>query len=135
MNVDIVKLVRDSMEKLGCSQLVDENLDAHSPICLRFNSVPDMCVECEDERIKIWSKLDYRGDHQFSAAAADLLGYLAPRSSPHFVVQRPLIALVDESLLLHGQLEPQCAEGADAFAEALETFYEDLCVVNEILTR
>jgi len=135
MNVDIVKLVRDSMEKIGCSSLVAEHLDAHSPICLRFNSVPDMCIECEDERIRVWSKLDYRGDHQLSGTAADLLGYLMPRSSPCFVTQRPLLSLVSDELLLQGQLEPTCTYDADVFAQALETFYEDLCAVNEILAR
>ncbi|KVT54027.1 hypothetical protein WK55_22090 [Burkholderia ubonensis] len=135
MNIDIVKLVRDSMERMGCANLVDEHLDGHSPICLGFGSVPDMFVECEPERIKIWSKLDYRGDQHLSNAAPDLLGYLMPRLSSQFVNQRPLLSLIDEELILHGQLDDQCAGDVEAFTDALELFYEDLCAIHEILSR
>lgn len=135
MNIDMVKLVRDSMALLGCSNLVDEKLDGHSPIRLSFNSVPDMYVQCEDEHIRIWSKLEFSGDLQLSNAASDLLGYLMPRVSEHFVVRRPLLSLVDEELLLHGQVEDMCGYDVEAFTEALQSFYEDLCAVNEILTR
>ncbi|KVM73933.1 hypothetical protein WJ60_06365 [Burkholderia ubonensis] len=135
MNVDVVALIRESMEKMGCGHTLAEDLDAHSPICIRFESMPAMYVEEKDGHITLWSKLNYTGYDQVSRTAVDLLDYLLPRGSEIFVGSRPLLSLVEESLLLHGRIEDRFALDIDEFSRAMEAFYEDLCAITEILDR
>ncbi|MGY4730893.1 InvB/SpaK family type III secretion system chaperone [Burkholderia pyrrocinia] len=135
MNIDVVMLVKESMEKMGCGSAIAGELDAHSPICITFHSLPEMFVEYEDGYVTIWSKLNYTGESQLSRAAFDLLSYLMPRGSDVFVCRRPMLSIVDESLLLHGRVEGSFCANSDEFTQALEAFYEDLCAVNEILER
>jgi type III secretion system chaperone len=57
LSIDIVQLVKEAMQKLGCGSAVDDSIDPHSPICISLNSLSDMFVEVEDERVVLWSKL------------------------------------------------------------------------------
>lgn len=135
MNIDVVRLVRESMEKMGCGSVIDGELDAHSPICLSFHSMPAMYVETEDDNVRMWSKLNYNGGNHLTGAAADLLEYLLPRGSDMFACRRPILSIVDDDLLLHGQVEERYLADAEMFTQAMEAFYEDLCAVSEILER
>ena len=45
MNVDVVMLVKQSMEKMDCGSAIAGELDAHAPICITFHSIPEMFVE------------------------------------------------------------------------------------------
>ncbi|WP_323117696.1 InvB/SpaK family type III secretion system chaperone [Burkholderia alba] len=135
MNVDVVMLVRESMEKMGCGEALADEFDAQAPVCIAFHSMPEMFVERDDERVTIWSRLGYAGESQLARCAFDLLAYQMPRGSDAFASRRPLLSLVDDALILHGRVEPPYLADADRFTEALETFYADLCAVNEILER
>jgi hypothetical protein len=135
MNVDVVMLVKECMEKMGCGSAIAGELDAHSPICISFRSMPEMYVEREDDKVTLWSKLNYAGSDHIARAAPDLLAYLLPRGSDVFACRRPLLSIVDDSLLLHGRVEERFLDDVNSFTQALEAFYEDLCAVNEILER
>jgi hypothetical protein len=135
MNVDIVALVKASMEKMGCGHALAHNLDAHSPICIAFRTMPEIFVEQECEHVKIWSMLNYCGESQLARAAFDLLSYPMPHSQDIFTCGRPVLSRVNDTLLLFGRVEPRYLSDADLFTQALESFYEDLCVVSEILKR
>ncbi|VVE36965.1 Surface presentation of antigens protein SpaK [Pandoraea horticolens] len=135
MNTDIVRLVQESMEKMGCGDAVAGKLDAHSPICIGFHSMPEMYVELDNGNVVFTSQLDYRGAAQLERVAVDLLGYLLPRGSDVFVCRRPLLSLVDNDLLLHARVEERFTENPDTFTQAMEAFYEDLCAISEILGR
>src|SRR5260370_17481920 len=100
MNVDVVMLVRQCMEKMGCGSAIAGELDAHSPICISFRSMPEMYVEREDDKVTLWSKLNYAGSDHVSRAAPDLLGYLLPRGSDVFACRRPLLSRAHPTLLL-----------------------------------
>ncbi|AOJ73541.1 MULTISPECIES: hypothetical protein [Burkholderia] len=135
MNVDVVMLVKESMDKMGCSNAITGELDAHAPICIAFHSMPEMFVEREDEHVTLWSRLDYSGESQLARCAFDLLTYQMPRGSDMFASRRPLLSLVDDELILHGRVEPHYLADTDRFIEALELFYEDLCAINGILEQ
>ncbi|AOJ10158.1 hypothetical protein [Burkholderia mayonis] len=135
MNVDVVMLVKQSMEKMDCGNAIAGELDAHAPICIAFHSMPEMFVERDDEHVTIWSRLDYSGESQLARCAFDLLAYQMPRGSDVFASRRPLLSIVDDALMLHGRVEPRCLADAEGFTEALETFYADLCAISEILAR
>ncbi|OJA86345.1 hypothetical protein [Burkholderia ubonensis] len=135
MNIDIVMLIKESMEKMGCSEMVDRELDPHSPICIGFQSLPEMFVECEDEHVTLWSRLVYSGESQLARCAYDLLTYLMPHGSDIFVCRRPVLSLAEDTLLLHGRVEPTYLADAGRFTEVLEAFYEHLCAISEILER
>ncbi|KVD78010.1 hypothetical protein WS62_29745 [Burkholderia sp. ABCPW 14] len=135
MNVDVVTLVKESLDKMGCGSAIAGELDVHSPICIDFNAMPSMYVEAEGDKVTLWATLDYAGNAQLSRAASDLLEFMLPRGSEIFVCRRPLLSLVDDSLVLHARVEDDFLADADTFMKALEAFYEDLCGVFEILER
>ncbi|KVP66710.1 hypothetical protein WJ92_33525 [Burkholderia ubonensis] len=135
MNVDVVMLVKQSMEKMDCGSAIAGELDAHAPICIAFHSIPKMFVEHDGEHLTIWSRLGCPGESQLARCAFDLLAYQLPRGSDAFASRRPLLSLVDDTLMLHGRVEPRCLADAEGFTEALETFYADLCAIHEILAR
>ncbi|CAJ6374272.1 type III secretion system protein BsaR [Burkholderia pseudomallei] len=135
MNVDVVMLVKESMEKMDCGNAIAGELDAHAPICIAFHSIPEMFVERDGEHVTIWSRLGCAGESQLARCAFDLLAYQLPRGSDAFASRRPLLSFVDDALVLHGRVEPRCLADAEGFTEALETFYADLCAVSEILAR
>jgi len=135
MNIDIVKLVKGCMEQLGCSEMVQGELDAHSPICIGFHAVPDIYVEQQGERVMLWSRLQAASRNQLEQAAPDLLNYFLPRGGESFVCRRSLLSLVDEELILHAVLEERALEEVEPFTQAIEMFFEDLCAVHEMLAR
>ncbi|ONC26350.1 hypothetical protein AQ914_04520 [Burkholderia pseudomallei] len=135
MNLDIVKLVRDCMEKIGCASAVAGELDPHSPICIGFQSLPDIYVEQEGEHVLLWSVLPYAGPEQLSRVAADIVAYFLPKDSEMFFCRRPLLSIVDEKLMLHATVQPDYLAGAEQFASALEFFFENMCAVNEMLSQ
>jgi Invasion protein B family len=89
LSIDIVQLVKEAMQKLGCGSAVDDSIDPHSPICISLNSLSDMFVEVEDERVVLWSKLPYGGEAHLSCVAVDLIGHFLPRKSPAFISAVP----------------------------------------------
>jgi len=135
MNVDVVELVKASMENMGCGSAVAHGLDAHSPICIAFRTMPEIFVEQEGEHVKIWSTLNYSGESQLARAAFDLLTYPTARGLEIFACGRPVLSVVNDTLLLLGRVEPRYLGDVVLFTQALESFYEDLCVVSEILAR
>jgi hypothetical protein len=135
VNIDIVKLVRGAMEKIGCGSVVDADMDAHSPICISLKSLPEMFVEAEDDCITLWSKLNCAGETHLARVSADLVGYFAPRQSPAFVCRRTVLTLTDDGLVLHGVIKPAYLQEIERFVEALEIFFADLCATHEMLAQ
>jgi hypothetical protein len=101
LSIDIVQLVKEAMQKLGCGSAVDDAIDPHSPICISLNSLSDMFVEVEDDQVMFWSKLAYGGEAHLSRVAVDLIGHFLPKRSPAFICLRPLLTATEDGLLLH----------------------------------
>ncbi|KVN98515.1 hypothetical protein WJ69_34225 [Burkholderia ubonensis] len=135
MIIDIVKLVRDAMEKIGCGSAVDAEMDAHSPICISLKSLPEMFVEVQDESVLLWSKLDCAGEAHLARVAADLVGYFVPRQSAAFVCRRSLLSLTEDCMALHAVVKADYLSNTEKFVEALEIFFADLCATHEILAQ
>lgn len=135
MNINIAQLVKDSMERLGCGERVAGDLDAHSPICIGFHAVPDIHIEQQGERVRLWSRLPEVGEQGMAQAAPDLLAYFLPRGGASFVCRRPLLSMVEGELILHAVLEEQALGDVEPFTLAIEMFFEDVSAVSEILAR
>lgn len=135
MNIDIAQLVKDSMERLGCGERVAGDLDAHSPICIGFHDVPDIHIELQGERVRLWSRLQEVSEHGVAQAAPDLLAYFLPRGGTAFVCRRSLLSMVEGELILHAVLEEDAVQDVEPFMQAIETFFEDVSTVSEILAR
>lgn len=135
MNVDIVQLVRDCMEQIGCGSAVDADIDPHSPICISLKSLPDLFVEMQDEQVILWSKLSYGGEAHVSRMAPDLAAHFLPRDTAVFVCRRPVLTTLDDALLLHAAVRPEYLGESEKFVQALEAFFEDLCATHEMLAQ
>jgi len=135
MNIDLVQLVRDGMEKIGCGSAVDDEIDPHSPICISLVSLPDMFVELDDSQVMLWSRLPYTGPNQLAPLASDILNYLLPRNLAMFVCRRSVLTLDDDGLMLHAVVHPDYLADAEKFVQALEGFFEDLFSIHEIMSQ
>lgn len=135
MNVDVVQLVKESLEKMGCGSAISGELEQNSSICIAFQSLPSMYVERDDEHVTLWSRLDYEGESQLARAAVDLLNYRMSTASDVFAGRQPILLMVEDVPHLYGRIEEAYLSDSDMFIQALEAFYEDLCAISEILAR
>ncbi|SDV46274.1 InvB/SpaK family type III secretion system chaperone [Chitinasiproducens palmae] len=135
MNIDLPELVKAALRFMGCDHAIGDDLDAHSPICISLNAVPDILIETRDQYCLLWSEMRDIGEEAVLAVSADLFAYLLPLNSALFVERRPVLSILEGRLILHAALTATALQNEEAFAEALENFYADLCAVVDILAK
>lgn len=130
MEIDIAKLVRESLRAGGCDESLLNNFDSHSTIALEFDGSPGILVSVVDNLVVIWSQICDFSFHVIMQVADKLLELLLEPAG-YSITGQLQIANEENATVLKCVVDERYLNES-MFGEVLENFYLSLlkfCVV------
>ncbi|POT59506.1 hypothetical protein C3432_01930 [Citrobacter amalonaticus] len=130
--VELVKILKEALDYLGCDPSIIADIDHHSTIELTFDSSPTLLISFVDDNVILWSQL--------APVNPDVLVACAPRIIESLVAEYQWAANGQLHLVagaewyeLRAIVNPEFMENGERFGIALESFFEIMKGYYEVL--
>lgn len=133
---DIAELLKSALQTLGHDGLIPDDWDTHSTISIDFRDRPSINITVgESQAVTLWAVLGEYSEPVITQTAAALMVHQLRASSEQFSAGQPAITKSDVNLELVAVVQPVAMESAENLSAALETFFDHMGPVHDILTK
>lgn len=121
--VDLVKILKEALDYLGCDPSILSDIDHHSTIELTFDDSPRLLISFIDGNVILWCQLVPVNPNLLIQCASQIIEPLVAEYSWASTAQLQLIA-GPEWYELRTVVDPAYMESGEKFGIALESFFE-----------
>lgn len=132
MNKDIIQLIKDALNHMGCPLSVMSKIDANAPIVFSFNNGIVMNLSTTNDAIWLWSPIADYSEKLITQNGAKFLE-LIMRPYPFFVTGKVQLSNESGKLMLQGLVNEDSLEKAAYFAAALQVFFDTAFKLQQVI--
>jgi len=132
MNRDIIQLIKDALNHMGCPLSVMSKIDANAPIVFSFNNGVVMNLSTTNDAIWLWSPIADYSEKLIAQNGAKFLE-LIMRPYPFFVTGKMQLSTEGGKLMLQGLVNEESLEKAAYFAAALQVFFDTAFKLQQVI--
>ncbi|KNC09806.1 hypothetical protein AC791_14390 [Klebsiella sp. RIT-PI-d] len=121
--IDLVEILKEALDYLGCKPSIISNIDHHSTIELTFESSPALLISFVDDNVVLWCQLVPVNPNVLVQCAPNIIEALIAEYEWAMNSQLQLVA-GSESYELRTVVNPDFMESGEKFAIVLESFFE-----------
>lgn len=132
MNKDIIQLIKDALNHMGCPLSVMSKIDANAPIVFSFNNGIVMNLSTTNDAIWLWSPIADYSEKLITQNGAKFLE-LIMRPYPFFVTGKVQLSNESGKLMLQGLVNEESLEKAAYFAAGLQVFFDTAFKLQQVI--
>ena len=132
MQKDVVKLIRETLQYMGCDPGVVGNISGRSPVVFNFNNELTLHLSMEAGNKLLWTEIGEYSEHLMDQCGAKILRLLL-ESFPCFVTRKLFLTHTHGRLYLQADIDEAALESAQTFATALQLFFERAVMARQIV--
>ncbi|WP_230350800.1 hypothetical protein [Lelliottia sp. WAP21] len=121
--IELVKILKEALDNLGCDPSIITDIDHHSTIELTFDASPTLLISRVDDNVIVWCQLVPVNPNLLIQCAPNIIEYLVAEYEWAANAQLNLVA-GPEYYELRAILNPEFLEDGIKFSLALESFFE-----------
>lgn len=121
--IDLVKILKEALDYLGCQPSIISNIDHHSTIELTFEASPALLISFVDENVVLWSQLVPVNPNVLIQCAPNIIEPLIAEYEWAINSHLSLVA-GNEAYELRAIINPEFLQSGERFGIALESFFE-----------
>ncbi|OON41067.1 hypothetical protein BTJ39_03610 [Izhakiella australiensis] len=132
MNIDLVPLLKEALDILGCDSSIIRDIDHHSTIELELEGFPSLLISQQDDKAILWSKLAEYHQQKLLAGAEQII---EPLITLYPWATNGQIQLIenDNFFELRAPLSEAVLTDSQEFANALVAFFRLLELFHQVL--
>lgn len=121
--IDLVKILKEALDYLGCDPSIISDIDHHSTIELTFDSSPTLLISFVENNVVMWSQLVPVNTDLLLLRASEIIEPLVAEYEWAANTQLQLVA-GSEYYELRAILNPDFMHSGEKFGTALESFFD-----------
>lgn len=130
--VDIAKLVKETLDEMGCGEKVGCALDSHSIICIMLNDGVEIAIENTPNGVMFSSVFGDVSKAMLDHLSAQLFRFSMENSVDYFVFGKSIISVTNEMIGIFALLSASSLD-VSRFKAALGLFFRDIQLAKSIL--
>lgn len=143
MNYNVVELLKGCLHDFKRDDLITDNLDHHSTITIDIEKRPSINITDQDGTVVLWATMTSVDNPHISLeemlykvmqASEAILELQLEASYELFSVGQPALCKGKDKLELCAALQPACFESKEAFGAALESFFNHMVKVHDMIS-
>lgn len=132
-NTDIVSLVRQALQDMGCANKVDDALSPHLPICINFRDGSEIRIDTGIDGVRFVAPMPSVTEAVLTHASTLMATFLLRSPNPLFSPCRPVVVCYEDTLSLQARLAVD-AQMMPGFRDALEYFFDEMRALLQIVS-
>lgn len=131
-NRNLPEIVKQALIHIGCDPSLIGDLDPHAPIELSFEDVPNIYIECDEDKVWFKSFLGVHSNEKIANCAEKLFSSVI---EPFHWTEGNVVAMVmeNDNLALKANVKDSVLVDQNHFAEAMADFYQKVSDTNKII--
>ncbi|PPU95106.1 hypothetical protein [Xanthomonas albilineans] len=131
-DIDIVSLVRQVLQEIGCADKMDDAVSPHLPLCINLRDGSEIRIDTSSDGVLFIAPMPSVTEEILAHASTLLARFLLRPPNPLFSPCRPVIVWYEDGLSLQAQLIAD-AQRMPEFRDALEYFFDETCALLHIV--